>query len=151
MSDVVELRPVTAQNLDACLALRVHPDQEGFVAPNVRSLAEAYVHPEAQTRVIHHGSELVGFVLFHPVEVGRPDQGHCIVRFMVDHRFQGQGIGRRALRAALDWVSREHHTDVVQLSFRPENVRARSFYRAAGFEDTGEVSEGEIVMRWTVP
>lgn len=140
---VIDLRVVTRENLSTCLELDVLPEQRGFVAPNVRSLAEAYVLPEADARMIYADDEAVGFVLFHPNEDG---PGHCIVRFMIDHRFQGQGLGRRALAAAVDWIAQEKGADRVRLSFVPENEAARGLYVSAGFVETGEIDDGEVVM-----
>jgi diamine N-acetyltransferase len=121
------------------------------VAPNVNSLAEAYVYPAAEARMIYRGDAPVGFVLFHPITPERPADGHCIVRFMIDHRFQGQGIGRPALKAAVDWIAREYGVDRVRLSVVPENERARALYRAEGFAETGEVDHDELVMVRTGP
>jgi diamine N-acetyltransferase len=143
---VIELRPVTPDNYRACIAMTVLPEQSGFVAPNLNSLAEAYVWPAGEARLIYRDDEPVGFVLFHPIEPERPAEGHCIVRFMVDQRFQGQGIARPALRAAVAWIRQEHHVDRVRLSVVPENDRARALYRSEGFTETGEVDNGEIVM-----
>ena len=140
---VIDLRPVTRENLRVCLDLDVLPSQREFVAPNVRSLAEAYVLPEADPRVIYADDEAVGFVLFHPDEKG---PGYYIVRFMIDHRFQGQGLGRRALAAAVDWVVLEKGVDQVLLSVVPENAAALELYRSAGFVETGEIDHGELVM-----
>lgn len=140
---VIDLRPVTRDNLRACLELDVLPEQRDFVAPNVRSMAEAYVLPQADPRLIYADGEAVGFVLFHPNESG---PGHYIVRFMIDHRFQGQGLGRRALAAAVDWVARERGAERVRLSVVPENDAARGLYRSAGFVETGEMDHGEVVM-----
>ncbi|WP_447041099.1 GNAT family N-acetyltransferase [Streptomyces sp. DSM 118878] len=151
MSGEVELRPVTPDNYKECLALRVHPEQTEFVAPNSDSLVLAYVYPQAEAKAVYRGDDLVGFVLFHPIDEEAPDKGHCIVRFMIDRAFQGQGIGRRALAAALDWIVRERHVDTVQLSVEPENVKALEFYRASDFVETGEMDEGEIVLRRKVP
>jgi diamine N-acetyltransferase len=137
---------VTPDNFRACIDLQVRPDQRTFVAPNLNSLAEAYVYPAAEARMIYRGDEPVGFVLFHPVTPERPADGHCIVRFMVDHRFQGQGIARPALRAAVDFIAREHTVDQVRLSVVPENERARALYRSEGFAETGELDHGELVM-----
>jgi len=142
MTDI-DLRTVTRENLRACLDLDVLPEQRGFVAPNVRSMAEAYVLPEADPRLIYADDEVVGFVLFHPNEGG---PGHYIVRFMIDHRFQGQGLGRRALAAAIDWIALEKGADRVRLSVVPENDAARSLYQSAGFVETGEIDNGEVVM-----
>jgi diamine N-acetyltransferase len=146
MSDAVELRPVTRANVRACIALRVRPDQQDFVAGNAESLAEAYVDPDAEPRAVYRGDDLVGFVLLRPVESARPRAGHCIARFMIDHRYQGRGIGRRALQATIDWIVEHHRVDTVQLSVVPGNSRAHDLYRAAGFVETGELDDGEIVM-----
>ena len=140
---VIDLRPVTRENFKACIDLDVLPTQRGYVAPNVRSLAEAYVLPEADPRLVYADDEAVGFVLFHPDEKG---PGYYIVRFMIDHRFQGQGLGRRALAAAVDWVALEKGVDQVSLSVVPENVAALDLYRSAGFVETGEIDHGELVM-----
>jgi diamine N-acetyltransferase len=149
-SSGIELRPVTAENYRACIALEVLPEQRTFVAPNLNSLAEAYVYPAAEARMVYRGEEPVGFVLFHPVTPDRPADGHCIVRFMVDHRFQGEGIARPALRAAVDFIVREHGADRVRLSVVPENERARALYRSEGFIETGDLDDGELVMIKTI-
>lgn len=39
----MELRKVTFENMDELIALKVREDQREFVAPNMLSLAEAYV------------------------------------------------------------------------------------------------------------
>jgi diamine N-acetyltransferase len=145
-SSEIELRPVTVENYKACIQLAVLPSQSGYVAPNVNSLAEIYVWPAGEARLIYRGEEPVGFVLFHPITPESPADGHCIVRFMVDHRFQRQGIGRPALRAAVDWIAREKGVDLVRLSVVPENAPARHLYASEGFAETGEIDHGEIVM-----
>jgi diamine N-acetyltransferase len=139
----IDLREITRDNLRICIELDVSPEQRAYVAPNVQSVAEAYVLPEADPRLIYADDEPVGFVLFHPREDG-PE--HYIVRFMIDHRFQGQGLGRRALAAAIEWVAREKTADRVRLSVVPENKAARELYLSAGFVETGEIDHGEVVM-----
>lgn len=151
MDGILTLRPVTPANYDECVALDVHPEQRTFVAPNVDSLARAYVWPAGEARMVYLDEAPVGFVLFHPIDEEAPAQGHCIVRFMIDHRLQGQGLGRRALTAAMEWIAERHPVDVVQLSVEPDNERALAFYRAAGFTETGEVDEGEMVLRRALP
>ena len=143
---MIELRPVTPENYRACIEMTVREDQRSFVAPNLNSLAEAYVYPAAEARLIYRGDEPVGFVLFHPIEPERPADGHCIMRFMIDQRYQRQGIARPALRAAVEFIRREHHVDRVRLSVVPENDHARALYRSEGFAETGELEHGELVM-----
>ena len=43
---MVRLKPVTGENLDEVLALKVHESQAGFVSTTAESLAQAYVYPE---------------------------------------------------------------------------------------------------------
>src|SRR5690349_4053424 len=120
----VELRPITVENFRAVTKLAVLPEQSDFVAPNALSIAETYVYPEAEPRAVYADDELVGFVLFHPVDKDKPAEGHCIARLMIDHRFQGRGLGRAALEAAVDWIVRERRADRVRLSVVASNERA---------------------------
>ncbi len=41
----VHLRNITIENFQECIALKVDASQEGLVASNVKSLAEAKVNP----------------------------------------------------------------------------------------------------------
>lgn len=54
----INLAPVTSDNLDACLALDVDENQRGLVAPNVKSLAEAYVNPHLFPWAIYDGAAI---------------------------------------------------------------------------------------------
>lgn len=139
----VELRPVTKDDFRAVIKLEVAPDQADFVAPNVVGIAETHVYPKAEPRAVYADGELVGFVLLHPGE--RPGE-HVLVRLMIDRRFQGRGLGRQALEAAVEYAGREHKADSVRLSFVPSNERARALYLSAGFVATGEMDDGEDVM-----
>jgi diamine N-acetyltransferase len=140
----VELRPITQENFQAVINLAVSPEQSDFVAPNVRGIAETHIYPDAEPRAVYAGDELVGFVLLHPMD--DPAEGHCIVRLMIDQRFQGRGLGRQALEAAVEWIVRERGVDRVRLSVVPSNEAARALYRSAGFVETGELDDGELVM-----
>ncbi|MBR7674004.1 hypothetical protein KDA82_13460, partial [Streptomyces daliensis] len=78
--------PVTADNYEAVIELEVREEQRDFVAPNVRSLADAWAHPTARPLALLAEEELAGFALLAPV----PSQPRTIalIRFMIDRRFQ---------------------------------------------------------------
>ena len=60
----LHLQEITPDNLETAISLKVRPDQEHAVAPVVKSLAEAYVHPGiAWPRLICDGDEVVGFLM----------------------------------------------------------------------------------------
>jgi diamine N-acetyltransferase len=144
----VELRRITQGNIRAVMKLDVLPGQADFVAPNAVGIAETYVYPDAEPRAVYADDEPVGFVLFHPAD---NDEGtHNIVRLMIARQFQGRGLGRQALEAAVAWAVRERAAARVRLSVVPSNEQARNLYRSAGFVETGEVDDGEVVMVRTI-
>jgi diamine N-acetyltransferase len=70
-----------------------------------------------------------------------------IWRFMVDHRFQGQGIGAAALQHVIEHVRRKGLFDSLSVSYVPGPGCPEPFYLRAGFKHTGKVEEGEIVLK----
>ncbi len=152
---MVSLRPIDSSNYRECIELSVAPDQQRFVAPNLQSLADAYVWREAaEPFAVYSDDEMVGFALLFPLADGGDDdsipepgteRGYILVRLMVDGRFQGRGYGRAALDAIIELI-RGRGLPTVRLSVVPENEQALDFYRRNGFAETGEIHGGEIVM-----
>ncbi|MGK5640390.1 GNAT family N-acetyltransferase [Streptomyces sp. URMC 126] len=139
----VHCEPVTADTYEAVIALDVLPGQRDYVAPNVRSLADAWAHPTAEPLAVRQGSELIGFALLRPADDTPGTVTLC--RYMIDHRFQGRRLGHAGLAAVLDRVRAAGHTR-VRLSVVPGNHVAFRLYRAAGFGETGDLEDGEIVL-----
>ncbi|MGM1061198.1 GNAT family N-acetyltransferase [Saccharothrix sp. Mg75] len=138
----MRLEPVTEQNYPVVIDLEVHEDQRAFVATNLRSIADAWVHrPGLEPLALRDGDDLVGFTL---LEREGADVLH-VVRFMVDRRAQGRGLGRRGLAAIADLARAEGRTR-LRLGVVPGNAVAVGLYRAFGFTETGEVDGGEVVM-----
>jgi diamine N-acetyltransferase len=140
------LREITKETVRLVTALDVGPDQGGLVAPNSVSIAEAYFEPKAWFRAIYFGDEPAGFAM---VWRDPAERVFYIWRFMVDTRFQGKGVGRRALELLLD-EARADGVDEVTLSVVPGPQSALAFYKRCGFEATGEMHGGEAEMRLTL-
>ncbi len=144
----VTLRELTRDNFEAVLDLKVKPEQEEFVAPNVWSIAEAHFAPEAWYRAIYAGDAPVGFVMLSD----KPDEHEYFLwRFMVDGRYQGRGYGRRGLELVVDYVRQRPEAAELLTSYVPGEAGPERFYRSFGFEPTGEEIEGELVMRLALP
>lgn len=141
---VVSLREVTKENLDDVLTLKVKPDQQNFVASNAVSIAEAHFEPKAWFRAIYADEAAVGFVMLYD----DPQTGEYFLwRFMIDARYQGLHFGERAIQLLVDYVRTRPEATELLLSYVPAEGSPQPFYSRLGFVDTGEVSDGENVMR----
>jgi diamine N-acetyltransferase len=140
----ITFRPVTRENFAAVIKLAVTPEQAEFVAPNLYSLAEAYVESKWTPLAIHAGDQLVGFAMF-----GRDDETGrwWIMRYMIDADYQGRGYGTAALPGLIDLIVECHGCSELFLGYEPSNEVARRLYARMGFAPTGEMTGGEIVAR----
>jgi len=145
---LVKLRKINNDNYSECLELSVTDEQKDFVASNVYSLAQAWVNYEnAYPFAIYADEKMVGFVMLgYYAEKDLYD----IWRFMIDKRYQNMGYGRAALRLSIDYLINEFYVHEIYLSFEPTNTIAENLYASAGFIRTGEIDDGEIVMKLTV-
>ncbi|MGW0815550.1 GNAT family N-acetyltransferase [Streptomyces viridiviolaceus] len=149
----VHLREITDDDRDAVRALRVRRDQKQFVASVSQSLKEAAKKPEANPwcRAVYCGDEPVGFVMLS----WKPPAGlykgrHFLWRLLVDKRYQGRGIGREALMQVATLVRADGATELLT-SYEPGDGEPWPFYQKFGFEPTGEIDDGEIVLRLAFP
>ena len=140
----VTLREVAAETVRAVCALEVAPEQRGFVAPNAISIAQAHFEPKAWFRAVYAGDEPVGFaMLYEDVEKGE----YFLWRFMVAAEHQGKGYGRHALDLVVAHVRSLPGARELLTSYVPGEAGPRDFYLRYGFVETGEVDEGEHVVR----
>ncbi len=137
----VELRELDEESGRKVMRLHVSPAQNDFVAPNAVSLAEAYLTTDVITRGIFVGDEPVGFVM---LSIRR--HRYYLWRFMIDHRHQGRGYGRRAMELVIDLVTALPGAEELRLSYVKAPGGPGPFYAGLGFRDTGEVHGGEHVM-----
>jgi diamine N-acetyltransferase len=142
----ITLREITLDNWRECVRLKVADDQQGFVASNAVSLAQSKYEPESIPLAVYDGDTMVGFVMYHPEEYGIANLWF-IERLMVGHQYQGKGYGRAAMNLLLQRLKATPGYTAILISFVPDNTAAERLYSSLGFEDTGEIEEGEIVYR----
>ncbi len=135
------LREVNDDNVQAVIDLEVGPDQMGFVAPNVKSLAQAFATTKVWVRAIYANDEPVGFAMLSDDDE-RPR--YYLWRFMIDHRHQRRGYGRQAMHLIHDYVRTRPGGDRIYLSYVPEDGGPEAFYKSLGYVDTGRVHDGEV-------
>ena len=141
----ISLREITKENLREILKLTVAPQQERFVAPNAISIAQAYFDRDvAWFRAIYADDAPVGFVMLHDEPAVRK---YYLWRFMIDHRYQNLGYGARALAQVIEYVRQRPGARELLTSVVPGEGSPGSFYEKQGFAYTGEMDEGERVLR----
>lgn len=143
----VSLREITPKNFKECINLKVSDEQTTFVASNVVSIAQSKIYPTVNPMAVYADDEMVGFVLFG---LDEDDGRYYLVRLMIDEKYQGKGYGRAAVLAVIEKMRETEECRELYLSFVPENTSAEALYKSIGFERTGEISEGEIVMRFVM-
>lgn len=133
----VHLRPVTQANFDECVGLAVAANQRNFVAPNMNSLAEAYVNSTLQPWAIYDTSvrgyeqpnqPMLGFVM---VEISNGIG--FIARLMIDERYQRRGYGRTAMLEIIRRLKLMPEVEISTVSYLKQNLVAAWLYRSLGF------------------
>jgi diamine N-acetyltransferase len=141
----VSLREVTADTVRAICRLAVKPGQEGFVAPNPVSIAQAHFTPWAWFRAIYTDETPVGFVM---LERSNETHEYGLWRYMIAGEHQGRGYGRRGLELVIEDIkSVDPEATELFTSWVPGDEGPEGFYLGFGFVPTGDVDEGEIVAR----
>ena len=140
---MIHFAPVTRDNYRECMRLGVADSQIRFVAPNAKSLAEAYVYYDtSRPFVIYCADQMVGFVLLRDL----PDLGcYYISQFMIDQRYQRQGYGKQAMLLLIDMLKKEGRFPCIHLCFTESNEGAKRFYEGLGFTPF-DVDADEIIM-----
>jgi diamine N-acetyltransferase len=139
----VSLREITKDTVRALCALKVAPEQEQFVASNAFSIAQAHFDEYAWFRAIYAGDIPVGFVMLSD----NPDAPEYFLwRLMIADGYQHRGYGRRAVQCLIEYVRTRPNASELLVSYHPGEGSPREFYRSLGFEDTGRMDDGEVVL-----
>ncbi|MEE1754626.1 GNAT family N-acetyltransferase [Streptomyces sp. SP18CS02] len=148
MQSTLRLEKITPENLDAATGLRVRPDQEHLVAPVVKSLAEAYVHPgTAWPRLVLDGDRPVGFLMaFFDIDWrgDGTDLRSGLWRLNIAAGEQGRGCGRFAVESVAAEIRRRGGTRLTT-TWHPGEDGPGGFYLGLGFRPTGETSGSQTV------
>lgn len=142
---MVQLKPVTKDNLEEVLALQTFEHQQSFVSSPAVALSQAYVYGDtAFPFAVYDGEAPVGFIMMGYYEA---KQYYTLWKFLIDKKYQHKGYGREALRLGIAFLQDRFRAKEVYTGVLPDNTAARSLYRSAGFAETGLVENGMIEMR----
>lgn len=143
----INFRQITKDNWRECIKLATREDQKHYVASNLYSLCEANYEQGCFPLAIYEADAMVGFVMY-----GFDDEKHetWIVRLMVDQKYQGKGYGRAALEQIVQELVNKYNPAEILISAEPENEHAIGLYERFGFVKTGEIVDGEAVLKLTI-
>ncbi|MDG1118714.1 MAG: GNAT family N-acetyltransferase [Flavimaricola sp.] len=147
----ITLRPVTRDDLRPLFRLKVNPEQADFVAPNEITLAQAPYETGAEVFGLWQGETLVGMIATidmarHAYRMEGDDaESLYIWRLMVGAEHQGKGYGRAAL-AAMHERANGGGFRRLSLSVVPTNSVAIALYESVGFQNSGRIIDGEMLL-----
>lgn len=140
----LSLRRINKDNVNAVLRLKVQKNQEQFVAGNSYSIAQGTYNELSWMRAIYAGDQPVGFVM---LELDQVKAEYYLWRYMIDKMHQGRGYGSRALELVIESVREQPDATQLLLSYVPGEGSPAPFYKKLGFIETGEVDDGENIMK----
>jgi len=141
----VYLKEINQDNWKQAIRIDVAPEQKRFVASNLYSIAEAIFNPTfAPLAIYDEAKTMVGFLMYGT----NPDNDELwILRLMVGQQYQGRGYGRAAMEEIIRRLKAVPDCQEIFTSYKPGNHIAAKLYRSLGFEDTGRIEDGELVVR----
>ena len=145
----VMLREITEETvLQICqLSDTLLESQHKMVAPNAISIAQAHFSDKAWLRAVYADETPVGFIMLYD-DADKPE--YFLWRLMIAGPHQGKGYGRKAVELLIDYVRTRPGARELLASFVPIEGGPEGFYRKLGFVPTGEMDEGEVVVRLTL-
>ena len=146
----ITLRDITQHNLRDVINLEVTEDQRSFVAPNVRSIAEAWVFRNWEPMAIYADETLVGFVMCGQDPDTPGSSTWYLIRYMIGAQYQNKGYGKAALPEVIKMLSVKPGCTEIQLGVEPGNAIAKKLYAAFGFVFTGQIEHGEEIWGYKV-
>lgn len=148
---MITLREVTDDNFGQVIKLSdtLTDYQKKCVAPNVVSLAQAYVnYDRAWPRAIYFNEEVVGFVMLALYDEDIPKEdlpAYYLWRFMMAKDHQQKGYGKEVLDLIVK-KCKEDHIKTLYTSCEMTGDQPYQFYIKYGFTDTG-LNDGEQILK----
>lgn len=142
---MVQIKPVTKDNLDEVLSLRISDDQAGYVSTTAESLAQAYVYQDtAFPFAVYSDQEIVGFIMMGYYE---EKQYYTLWKLLIDRNHQHKGYGRKALELGIAFLKDRFHAREIYTGVIPGNRTAKHLYESLGFRETGLFENNMLEMR----
>ena len=142
---MITLKPITKDNIEQVLALKVNENQKSFVITTAESLAKAYVYYKtAWPFAVYQDEMLVGFIMMGFYE---EKKYYTLWEFLIDGKYQGKGFGRKALLLGIHFLHDTFQVKEIYTGVALGNQVAKKLYMSLGFEETGLCENGMEELR----
>jgi len=119
---------------------------EKYIASNALSMVQAQFEEGWITKAIEDDDKIIGFTMY----------GYCeehdfyeLCRIMIDRKYQGKGLGTRAIRLVLEEMKQLPDCKEVYLSTDPKNQVGKYVYEKIGFVPENRKIDGEELYKYT--
>ena len=143
---MIHFKNITEDNFQDIIRMK-RPEDERFVAPNSVSLAQAWLYRnnnDVYPFAIYNDDTIVGFMM---LDEDLEERRLTIWRILFPVEHANRGYGTEAVSLIVKLARDSGKYDFMTLDYVPGNDIARHVYEKIGFQPTGEINNGEIVMR----
>ncbi|WP_434751535.1 GNAT family N-acetyltransferase [Paenibacillus amylolyticus] len=149
----IQIHPVTRDNWEQALQISLHEHQAHLVPSVTEGLAYAYIKPWDEALdpyVLQIEGHLFGF--FYLSYTPESTDNYWIGGLQIDKSFQGQGMGKRALSAVIDYIMQKHPLcRIISLTVERDNYIAQRLYTGLSFVSENQTnSDDEVIYRLEV-
>lgn len=149
----INVRPLTRNNWEEAVKITLEDQQRQFVPSVMEGIAYAYLKPWDEALdpyVLELEGEIIGF--FYLSYTPDSTDNYWIGGFQIDKFYQDRGYGKQAVGAIIDFIIERHpKCEMISLTVKPENIKARNLYRSMLFTSENEINQdSEIIYRLQV-
>ncbi|MFJ7637888.1 GNAT family N-acetyltransferase [Peribacillus sp. NPDC097225] len=127
----IEFKVIDQSNYNECIKLRLHKEQENFVASNIFSLVQSAYEPDLYPLGVYCDNKMVGFILY---DFDYELNGWSMSRFMIDVNDQNKGIGKMVIQKFIEFFINKYGHVPLYTSASVDNQIAIALYEQFGFE-----------------
>ncbi len=153
-NEVIRLVDLNKHNYMGYLNLKVQPEQEQHVSPNVFTMAQFAFEDRAKLWGIAAGEEPVGLAMLRVMDASDEFSGTVglkivdqpfLGRLMIAAASQGRGYGRLALNQICSWAEQLPDADRIYVTHTEGQGNPGTFYERCGFRSLGRHLGGELL------
>ncbi|MHA4987392.1 GNAT family N-acetyltransferase [Cetobacterium somerae] len=126
----IYLKKIDKNNYEECINLKLTLEQEKYVLSNLLSLVQTAYEDDFYSLGIYNNDMMVGFILY---DYDLSINGWSMSRFMIDYKYQNQGIGEKALKEFIKFFKNKYNNQNLYTSVEINNFIPLKLYEKVGF------------------